>query len=423
MVQLAELEQLVQLGKLVRPCPAAGGPVAVAGAVGAGRAVALPLALLVLQPTPFCNLDCRYCYLPNRDSRARMSLTTLEAALQRVVEAGVLGDELSIVWHAGEPLVVPRVWYEQAFAAVQTIVPAGVRVEHHFQTNATLVDPSWCRFVREHGVRVGVSLDGPAFLHDAARHNRRGEGTHARAMQGVDRLQQAGIPVHAICVLGRASLDHPDAIWDFFIGAGIREVGFNIEERDGINQVSTLNSEADVVVFARFMARILDRYREDPDRLRVREIDRVVEALLDPAFDTYRGNAQNQTFGMLSVAWDGGIATFSPELLGTAHPAYGTFAFGNVHTHSLADVARDSRLRRISREILRGVVTCRADCPYFAFCRGGAPANKLAEHGRFSGTSTLFCQMTQMVVVETVLRGLEADLDAIERRRAEPVTA
>ena len=24
-----------------------------------------PLELLVVQPTPFCNLDCSYCYLPD----------------------------------------------------------------------------------------------------------------------------------------------------------------------------------------------------------------------------------------------------------------------------------------------------------------------------------------------------------------------
>lgn len=98
------------------------------------------LALLVLKPTPFCNLDCRYCYLPDRNSRARMEMATLEAAVGRVVEAGMLGADLSIVWHAGEPMAMPLRWYEDAFALVRDIVPDTVRIEHHVQTNATLAN-------------------------------------------------------------------------------------------------------------------------------------------------------------------------------------------------------------------------------------------------------------------------------------------
>jgi uncharacterized protein len=409
LAELAQLEQLAelgQLGQLGRAGAASARDMAVAGTVR----TATRLGLLVLQPTPFCNLDCRYCYLPDRANRARMTMATLAAAVAQVVEAGLLGEEVSIVWHAGEPLVVPRAWYAEAFARVRDLVPTSTRVEHHVQINATLVDRAWCDFIVEHGIRVGVSVDGPALLHDAARHTRRGEGTHAQAMRGVARLQAAGIPIHAICVLGRASLDHPDAIYDFFVDAGIVEVGFNIEERDGVNVTSTLAGGDDLEAFARFFARIVERYREHPDRLRIREIDQVVDALLDPMYGRYRDNAQNCALGIVSVAWDGSLSTFSPELLGTSHPDYGTFSFGNVHTGGIGTMLKDLRFRRIAKEIAAGIACCRRSCPYFTFCRGGAPANKLGELGHFKGNITLFCQMTQMTVIETVLAALEADL-------------
>ena len=35
------------------------------------------IELLVIQPTPFCNINCSYCYLPNRHSKAVVSLETL----------------------------------------------------------------------------------------------------------------------------------------------------------------------------------------------------------------------------------------------------------------------------------------------------------------------------------------------------------
>jgi uncharacterized protein len=369
------------------------------------------LALLILQPTPFCNLDCRYCYLPSRDNRARMSIATLESALRRIGEAHILGDVLSVVWHAGEPLAVSRAWYAEAFSTARNILPADLRIDHHFQTNGTLVNDLWCDFILQHGIRVGVSIDGPAKLHDANRRTRDGEETHGRVLAGVHRLQAAGIPVHAICVLTRAHLDYPDAIFDFFVDQGIREVDFNIEEVDGINQTTSLFADDSLVAFRRFFARIVERYREDPTRLAIREIGRVVEALMDPGFGTQGGNAQTVPLAMLNIAWDGSIGTFSPELLGTAHERYGQFRFGNVATETMLEVLNNPRLQKISAEIRRGVKRCRACCPYFAFCRGGAPSNKLGETGRFDSTTTIFCTITQKLVVETVLAALEEDLN------------
>jgi uncharacterized protein len=33
-----------------------------------------PLTLLMIQPTPFCNITCSYCYLPHRDLKKRFDL-------------------------------------------------------------------------------------------------------------------------------------------------------------------------------------------------------------------------------------------------------------------------------------------------------------------------------------------------------------
>ena len=40
------------------------------------------------------------------------------------------------------------------------------RVLHTMQTNGTLIDDEWCRFFKEHGFLVGLSIDGPQPLHD-----------------------------------------------------------------------------------------------------------------------------------------------------------------------------------------------------------------------------------------------------------------
>jgi uncharacterized protein len=63
--------------------------------------------LLILQGTPFCNIDCSYCYLPSRGDRARMDLRTVRNAVEWVYDHGLATDPLTLFWHAGEPLTLP----------------------------------------------------------------------------------------------------------------------------------------------------------------------------------------------------------------------------------------------------------------------------------------------------------------------------
>jgi uncharacterized protein len=366
------------------------------------------LDLLIIQASPFCNLDCSYCYLPDRGDRRRMSMATLEALLDRVFAAEAAAP-LSIVWHAGEPMAVPRSWYEDAFARIDA--RRGARpVHHHFQTNAVLIDAEWCAFFARHGVHVGVSLDGPAELHDRHRRTRDGHGTHARALQGVEALRATGLRFHAIAVLTRDSLSQADALFDFFAGLGVDQVGFNIEEIEAEHTASSLQGDDTPALYRAFWQRLLQRLREQPGRLRVREVDAVVGALRHPRFGQLHGNAQNLAGAMLNVSWDGRFTHWSPELLGGRHPRLGPIELGRVGSDDPFDAASLPRLATFQHEIDAGIAACRASCRYFDFCLGGAPANKLAELGSFAGTETMACRLGQQVVIDSVLEALDADL-------------
>jgi len=339
--------------------------------------------------------------------RGRMSFAVLAQALDRVVASGGLGAEIDIAWHAGEPLVLPINYYVEAIELVRRALPAALIVRHGFQTNATLVDQEWCRFFLQRGVNLGVSLDGPQWLHDSRRRTRAGGGTHARVMRGVRFLQEHGVPFHVICVLTAAALDCPDAIIDFFLEHGIFRVGFNIEELDGANQRSSTTGLGAEQAYRGFMTRVLERVRAEGGRLQVRELASVLDALTDQAFGTYRGNDQNDPFAILSIGWRGEISTFSPELLGTSHPTYGSFTFGNVATHDLTQVAAHPRFQAIVSAVAAGVRECERTCQYFSVCLGGAPANKLGELGTFAGTRTMHCRLTQQILADVVLDDLE----------------
>ena len=129
---------------------------------------------IVLQPTPFCNIRCKYCYLPTRDDTSVMDIETVRASFQKVFDSPYAGSKITVIWHAGEPLVLPVSYYDSAFRAIEELRPSRVEIRHSFQTNGTLVTKEWCDLIRRWKVGVGVSIDGPRNLHDANRVTRSG---------------------------------------------------------------------------------------------------------------------------------------------------------------------------------------------------------------------------------------------------------
>jgi uncharacterized protein len=191
------------------------------------------IQLLVVQPTPFCNIDCRYCYLADRGNKSVVSVKTLENLFTQVFASGWAEEVLSVVWHAGEPMVLPVTFYRDAFAMIDGLKPAGLPIKHSFQTNGTLIDDAWCGFIAETEVTVGVSIDGPRHLHDRNRVTRSGRGTFDKTIAGVRKLKQHALPFHVISVLTAASLAVPEEMFEFYLAEGIEHVCFNVEESEG----------------------------------------------------------------------------------------------------------------------------------------------------------------------------------------------
>src|ERR1700733_15129502 len=114
------------------------------------------ISLVVVQPTPFCNIDCKYCYLSDRANNSRMSLDVLSSAICNLVASGRLGDILRICWHAGEPLVVPSGYYRDAFELIRSLTPRTIKIEHTIQTNGILIDDEWCELFKRYRVGIGI---------------------------------------------------------------------------------------------------------------------------------------------------------------------------------------------------------------------------------------------------------------------------
>ena len=98
---------------------------------------------------------------------------------------------------------------------------------------------------------IGVSIDGPAALHDANRVTRGGRGSFVQAMRGIERLRAHDIGISVLSVLTAQSIDRPDEMFNFFVDAGLGKVAFNVEEIEGPNLTSSLVEKSDDLARAR----------------------------------------------------------------------------------------------------------------------------------------------------------------------------
>jgi uncharacterized protein len=342
-----------------------------------------------------------------------MSPDTLGQTFRWVFGSGLARQPFTLLWHAGEPLVLPVSFYETAADLLRRHNAADVPVLQSFQTNATLLDARWCEFLRRPDVHIGVSVDGPDFLHDRHRRTRQGRGTLDRVLRGIRLLHEHGIPVEVITVLTADSLDYPDELFDFYRENGVGSVGFNVEEIEGPHTASSLQRDGTPERFRRFLTRFLSLARSADPPLVVREFETSAAALLGPRRDGPGVRAQeNKPWAIVNVDCEGNFGTYSPELLGVPSLTHGGFTLGNVATDTLEAVLDSPRFRRLEDEIGRGVEMCRQSCAYFPFCGGGPPANKYFENRTFASTETLFCRLHKKVCLDVTLAMLEQDAQA-----------
>jgi uncharacterized protein len=362
--------------------------------------------VVVVQPTPFCNINCSYCYLPQRNVTTVMQQSTVTHLFKKIFASGWTRQGLTVIWHAGEPLVVPIAFYEEAFQAIEALRPSELQVRHSIQTNGMLITREWCELFKKWNVGVGVSIDGPRHLHDAHRVTRSGRGTFDKSLAGLRVLQSENVPFHVISVLSEEGIKAPQQMLEFYLAEGISDICFNVEESEG-DHVSGLFAHRDAqAAFRSFLSEFWRLSRHGGRISFIREVDGMLPRVFRPDQTSMR-NSQVEPFGMLNVDCLGNVSSFSPELLGLKSAQYNDFIVGNINTQSLEDMRAGAAMTAMTRDIAAGVQACRNDCEYFSVCGGGSPVNKLAENGSFRSTRTAFCGLTQMVPIDLILEAFE----------------
>ncbi len=177
-----------------------------------------------------CNLNCTYCYYLHKEGllrqpqAARMTDEMLERHIRQYIESQT-GDEVVFSWQGGEPTLLGIAFFQKVVALQARYKKPFQHIGNDLQTNGTLLDAEWAKFLKEHGFLVGLSCDGPRRLHDRHRVDKGGESTHDRVMAAARLLRQHGVPFNALCVVNRENVKYPLDVYRFLTRElGVRRV-------------------------------------------------------------------------------------------------------------------------------------------------------------------------------------------------------
>ena len=370
-----------------------------------------PFRQVVIQSTSFCNIDCRYCYLSKegRNKKGIMPLGILELSIARIFTSKLIekSRNISFLWHAGEPMVAPISFYQNATNLINQYKPQSIAFNQTITTNGTLINDDWCIFLIKNNIKLRISIDGPDFIHNKYRLTRTGKGTFHLVERGIQLLQKYGVEYSILTTITHESLNHAKELFDFFQGIKVKYVGLNFESILGDNKKSTLDLDVIKSTTKTFISDFFELCKQNKHPFLVREFHKILYLILEEKDINLFPRENSTPFSTLNIDISGNFSTFSPELLDVKNDLYGgDFILGNIKTLSFDDAIESFKLKAIEIDIKKGIDKCQSNCSYFPVCGGGWPVYKLAENGTFDSTETLRCQLQVQQVADVLISNL-----------------
>ena len=360
-----------------------------------------PLAFnLMIKPAgSLCNLDCSYCYYLDKSDlyggrEPRMSLEMLETVVRETIRANEV-PEVTFNWHGGEPLILGLDFYRKALA-FQRKYADGKLIHNTLQTNGTLLTPEWADFLAENGFLVGLSLDGPASVHDRYRHDKGGQPSFDKVLRGLFLLKQAGVGFNTLSAVSKAAEGRGGEVYRFLKSLGSRYMQFlpvvehvrypadasgriRKETRPRIVDPSTEGAvlakwSVGSLAFGRFLCDIFDEWvRNDVGRCFVGQFDAALACWcgVQPGICSY-----GETCGGNAVIEHNG------DVYVCDHFVYPGYRLGNIRTTGIREMMTSEMQLRFGmdkRNALPG--KCRR-CEWLFACTGECPKH------RFNRTET-----------------------------------
>ncbi len=320
----------------------------------------------------FCNLDCAYFYyLEKKDlypkgQPFRMADDLLESYI--IQHIGACPDELIMfAWHGGEPTVLGLDYFRRIVELQRRHRPPGRRIRNGIQTNGTLLDEEWCRFLAAERFQVGISVDGPRECHDPYRVTKSGKSTHKQVMQSFRLLKRHGIECDMLCVVHQKNVRQPALVYRFFRESGVKFLQFlPLVARQGETGVSAETVPAEA--YGVFLCTVFDEWiKHDVGRVAIQNFDEALRPFLgiDHSICISR-----KTCGDVVVVEHNGDVYSCDHFVRPEH------RLGNIRETPLVELLESPALSDFGRRKQDRLPRACQACEFLRSCNGGCPKDR-----------------------------------------------
>ncbi len=342
---------------------------------------------------PICNLDCSYCFYLEKERMYpgekswRMSDAVLTKYVQQYIQSQP-GPEIHFAWQGGEPTLLGVDFFQRALA-LQRQFAGGKTISNAIQTNGTLLDDGWGEFLAQNKFLVGLSVDGPAELHDRYRVDKRQQPTFDKVMRGLELLKKHGVDFNTLTVVNRANSQQPLEVYRFLKSIGSQYLQFiPLVERAAPAEIKTagydlaapplpgLGENASVVTpwsveaeaYGKFLCAIFDEWvRQDVGRTFVQ------------LFDVALGNWMGLGSALCVFAEKCGTALaieHNGDLYSCDHYVYPRHQLGNVMNQSLGAMVQSPAQLKFGSDKSDSLPKYCRECEVRFACNGECPKHR-----------------------------------------------
>ena len=323
---------------------------------------------VMVKPTgAACNLDCTYCYyLKKKDLYARtesfrMTDELLESYIVQHMAAAPK-DLILFSWHGGEPTLLGIDYFRRIVELQKKHRSSGRRIINGIQTNGTLLNDEWCRFLAKEGFLVGLSMDGPKELHDSYRITKGNKATHKQVMSAYRLLKKHGVSRDILCVVHAKNVRHPTAVYRFFKEMGVKSLQFlPLVVPIGAGAVTAESVPARA--YGDFLSAVFDEWvRNDIGRLTIQNFDEAERPFLgvDHALCIHR-----------KICGDVVVVERNGDLFACDHFVDPAHRIGNIAERPLDELLEAQALRDFGNDKTEGLTRQCRECDVLTSCNGG----------------------------------------------------
>ncbi len=337
-------------------------------------------------PTEKCNLDCPYCYIPQKmrhdgehmsEKRLIKALGLLKDYFKRTLPKDTLPQ---IIFHGAEPMLNR----DAVFAGIEQY---SEDFRFGIQTNATLLDDSAVDFLKSQNVSIGISLDASdAAISDRTRINWDGQGVHTKVIEAMERLRgYNGWSV--ICTITNKNMRHLTKLVNFLHQKEVPTCLMNIVRCTLPSSLEVKPNDANA--FKYFMAaleRTYELYLETGRKLPVGNFANILLAIIAPTARRLMCDISPCGGGrcFFALTPNGDLFPCS-EFIGLSQ-----FKGGNLFKDSVEKVLTSRPFSRVTDRKVEDVEPC-SRCAIRHFCGSPCPAEACEMNGGMEQTGA-FCE-------------------------------